>query len=772
MVFAYYVICITQLFETMTIKILLSALLSMVVLSATELYAKECKENVNVGADVKPESALDSVASQYDSELLDEVVVTAKKPLVQTEADKVTYNMDEDPSAQTANVLDAMRKVPMLSVDAEGNIKLKGQSGFKIYVNGKPDPSVSSNYKDVLRAMPASSIKKIEVITEPGAKYDAEGVGGIINIVTTSSSKLEGYAATLSLSGSNRQVGGNLNLTGKLGNVSMSMNYGHNNMLDSKMSLYQSIEYINDPVNHRYNVLLDSKVHNNFDYGSLQLAWEPDTLNLFTVNANLFRYGMPMNSVMKYSMDDIEGAPLWSYRSDMDLRQKYLSYTVGTNWQHNFHSPEHNIVALYQYNYNSSKREQTYVYTDYWNYPGIIPGTISNMSYPNHEHTFQLDYTFPFLTNHKIEAGGKYIMRRNYGNTEQYVTDASGQWIFNPDNSVDMNQHQDVSSLYAAYIGKLAAFTIKGGVRYEHAHLSSKFKTPGHTDFARDLDDVVPNAMVSYNFPDNSSMRASYNMRISRPGVEQLNPYRNSNTPMSVEYGNPNLTSQKSNTVALTYSNFMLPVQMNVSVDYTHTKDMILNYTFLGQDNIINTTYGNIGQCRQTSIYAYLAYNIIRGMKLSVNGGGYYSDYRASAINAYNNGWGWHISGNVDYEMPWNLDLSLYGGGGNGGATFQGRGSSWSYHGLGITKSMLTEKRLRISVTATGIFTPTVSYTSTIVTPDMIISNSNKMHQWSVGLSVSYRLGSFNAVVKQTSKSITNDDRASSSKTSVSSSPR
>lgn len=731
------------------------------------LPAEVCAQSGNMPEEAVPtkneynEALTDSL--DYDSELLNEVVVTAKKPLVQTQADKVTYNMDVDPSAQTANVLDAIRKVPMVSVDAEGNIKLKGQSNFKIYVNGKPDPSMSSNYKDILRGMPASSIKKVEVITEPGAKYDAEGVGGIINIVTASSTKLEGYSATLTLSGSNRQAGGNINASGKIGKVSMNLNYGHNNGLSSKFSTLTSIEYLKNDKDHLYTAGQHSRLKNNFDFGNMQMSWEPDTLNLFTLNANLMHYGFPVNTMINYAMSDSEGKPQWAYRSDTQIKQNYLSYTIGANWQHNFRTPDHNIIFLYQYNYDRERRDQSNLYMDYWNYPGAVADNMSLTRYPNHEHTFQLDYTLPFGKKHIMEIGAKHIMRRNYGDTERYNLSSEKEWVFDDANSIDMTQHQDVSSVYAAYTGHFSAFTVKGGLRYEHAHLASKFKTPGHPDYSRDLNDIVPNAMLSYTLPDNSSLRASYQMRITRPGVEQLNPYRDISTPLMVSYGNPDLYSQKSNTVGLTYSNFVLPVQMNVSLDYTYTSDMILDYRFLGEDNVVNTTYGNIGRCAQTSLYAYLAYPIMPGLRVSVSGGTYYSDYKAPLINSSNNGWGWNVNGNLDYEMPWNLDLSLYGGGGNSGASFQGHGTSWSYHGLGLTKSMLNEKRLRITLSASNFFTPTQSFKITTETPDMIMLNTSKMHNWNIGVSISYRLGSFRSSVKQTSKSITNDDQMSNS---------
>lgn len=701
---------------------------------------------------------LDSIPGGLDDEVLDEVVVTGAKPLVQTQADKVTYNMDADPAAQTATVIDALRKVPMVSVDADGNIKLKGDGNFKIYMNGKPDPSLSSNYKDILRAMPASSVKKVEVITEPGAKYDAEGVGGIINIITESRSVIDGYTATVSLTGSNRNIGAGINALAKMGKVSFNLNYNHAYNMSDGMSQQQSVIYLNDPVRHNYRMRTKMDIHNNFDFGGLQASWEPDSSNLVTVSANLFNVSVPVNTTMHYDMLTKSGESLWSYKSRADMRMRYFNYTVGANWQHNFSTPDHNIVFLYQYSRNSQKDSRTYIYEDYVDYPGTIPSLRNEMTYPDNEHTFQVDYTLPFMRRHTLEAGAKYIMRRNHGDTRQFTSADGENWTLSQENSVDMNQHQDVAAVYAAWTGKFGPWVTKAGLRYEYARLSSEFGTPGHDDFSQDLNDMVPNAMVSYTMPDYSSLSLAYQMRITRPGMEQLNPFRNQESPLSVTYGNPRLISQNSNNVNLTYSNFSLPVQMNITLGYTYTDKLIQKFEFLGEDNVSNTTYGNFGHCNQGSLFAYLAYPIIPGMRLSVNGGVNYTDYKSARVGVDNHGWGWNVGGDFSYQMPWNLELTAYGGAGKNAVDFQSSHSVWSYHGLGVTKSLLSEKRMRISLTATNFATPVQKYTYKTVTSDMITVSTGRFRSWNVGVTVSYRIGSFNSRIRQTAKTISNDD--------------
>ena len=143
------------------------------------------------------------------------------------------------------------------------------------------------------------------------------------------------------------------------------------------MSQNMSILYLKDPVQHNYAMRSKMDIHNNFDFGSLQASWEPDSLNLFTVNANLFNVNVPINTNLYFDMYRENGESLWSYKSRADMKMKYFNYTLGANWQHNFRTPDHNLVCLYQYSRNTQKDYRTNIYEDYVNYPGTIP-SLSN----------------------------------------------------------------------------------------------------------------------------------------------------------------------------------------------------------------------------------------------------------------------------------------------------------------------------------------------------------------------------------------------------------
>lgn len=158
---------------------------------------------------------------------LEGVEIVMQKPLVKADIDKIEYDIESDPDSKSSSIIEMLRKVPLVTVDGEDNITVNGSSSFKVYVNGRPNNMMSKNPKEVLKSMPANTIKKIEVITDPGPKYDAEGVGGILNIVTIGSG-FEGYTLNLSGNVNNRGAGGGLFGTIKSGKLTVSARYNYN----------------------------------------------------------------------------------------------------------------------------------------------------------------------------------------------------------------------------------------------------------------------------------------------------------------------------------------------------------------------------------------------------------------------------------------------------------------------------------------------------------------------------------------------------------------
>ena len=211
-----------------------------------------------------PAEAADSISSLYDE--LDEFVITAKKDVVKSDGAKLTYDLEQDKTSKGQSVLDALRKVPMVSVDGQDNIRVKGDSNFKIYVNGKEDPMLTANASRVLKAMPAESVSKIEVITEPGARYDAEGTGGILNLVTERKQTKEGYTGSLSLNTGSQTDGASAYARVKYGNVTADANVNFAENLWQKQHSQNNTETTDISSDRMYRQLAQSHTWVKFKY--------------------------------------------------------------------------------------------------------------------------------------------------------------------------------------------------------------------------------------------------------------------------------------------------------------------------------------------------------------------------------------------------------------------------------------------------------------------------------------------------------------------------
>lgn len=703
------------------------------------------------------EISLGIIGLKDDNKMLDEVVVTAKKSLIKSDGSKLTYSAEDDPAAKSGSVIELLRKVPMVTVDGENNIRLNGNTSFKIYLNGKEDPMLSNNASDVLKSMPASSIKKIEVISEPGAKYDAEGVGGILNIVTEDKRIIDGYMANISADVGNAQGVGIVYARAKYGKLTSSINFISGVVFPRTSIASENREDFITIDNHLFtSTNVDIRQDALFNIGGLQLSYEADSLNLFTLSSNLqsIAGGGVMNE--KHSVLTSENTLINRYRSHSDVDISNLYFNVALNYQHTFKRQGHDLIVSYRYDYGRNKRYFVQIFDSLENYTTIINDRINSLVTPNHEHTFQIDYTNPFNGKHMFETGAKYIIRRNVSDAKNYFL-IDDQQILNEANTVNMQQYQDVAAVYGSYTLSLTKIVAKAGLRYEHTKMGVDFKYGDYENYMSHLNDVVPNASVTYKFNDLANLSLSYQMKIRRPNVSNLNPYRDTSMPTEVSYGNPDLTSERNNNITLTYSDFGNKIGFNVWLRYNLTDNMIGNYTYVDK-GVKYSTYENLGKYSLTQLNFYGTWQISSAVRFGLNSSVSYSDYKYPNMNIKNNGWQGNFGCDLNCTLPWQVRMSAYGGYSSPWIAIQGKNSSWYYYGISFSKSFLKENRLEVTIKAYDFFTKYKNYKSVNYADTYYSESISKSPQWGIGISVSYRFGSLSQDVKKTSKSIDNND--------------
>lgn len=702
---------------------------------------------------------LGKVLISESAEMLKGVEVVAQKPLVKAEVDKVTYSIEDDPDSKTNSTLEMLRKVPLVTVDGQDKIQVNGSSNFKVHVNGKPNNMMSNNPTEVLKSLPANSVKSIEVITEPGAKYDAEGVGGILNIITIGG-KMEGYTVTLNGGMSNNGANASGYGTVQIGKFTVTGNYSYN--YNNSPRAY-SKGYREDFTSEDYKYLNsegNSKNKGNFQFGSMEGSYEIDTLNLITFSMNLFGGTYKNNGFRTTAVSNINHQAAYSYNARNRNESEFGSLGFNFDYQRSFKKKGEFLTFSYRFNNSPDNSEAYTEYEDIKNYP-YDKNNLLNQYYDNDastdEHTFQLDYTNPLSKKHSISTGVKYILRINKSDAEYYKANASGQYEIDEELTDKFKQQQDILAAYADYQLKLGKFGGKAGLRYEHTFMDVKYDGLSDKDYDAGFDDLVPSATLSYQLAQTMTLRTTYNMRIRRPSIWYLNPFVDTSNPTNISYGNPNLDSEKAHTLGLGFSSFSQKFNINLNLNYAFTNNAIERYSFM-DNGVMESTFGNVGRSNNARLSLWMNWNPGSKTRISVNSSASYSDFRSDELKMKSNGFQGNMFVNVQQTLPWDLRLSLHGGGSTPYISLQGKGSSFNFYGLGLSRSFLKEKRLTISLNTSNLFNKYHTYKNTNTGATFYSWDETKAPNRYYGFNISWRFGELKAQVKKAARSINNDD--------------
>ncbi|MBS1348901.1 MAG: TonB-dependent receptor [Bacteroides sp.] len=713
---------------------------------------------------------------------LGQVEVVAQKPLVKADIDKIEYNVQDDPDSKSNSVLEMLRKVPLVTVDGEDNIKVNGSSSFKVYVNGKPNNMMSNNPTEVLKSMPANSIKHIEVITNPGPKYDAEGVGGILNIVTVGSG-LEGYTATFSGNVSNMGAGGGLFGTVKSGKLTVSARYNYNYNDRPRSYSGGNRRTVGDVTEGSSDLDYDgsSKGYGNFQSGSMEASYEIDTLRLVSMSFGLWGGGNNSKSINNtFATAPGTGDELYRYASDSRSKSSWYSIDGGVDYQRMFPVKDRMFTLSYKINTSPQSSDSYSTYndmhaaTDWEDFLRRLYDLNNDGSQNTTEHTFQADYTTPIGKIHTLEAGAKYILRDNSSEDDRYERQigTTGDYVLDEEHSSHYKHQNDILAAYMGYGLRVKKISGRLGVRYEHTKQEVKYLLGRGDDFNKNFDDVVPSASIGYKLTDMSNLRFGYNMRIYRPGIWYLNPYLNDSNPTNISQGNSHLDSEKSHSFNLSYSNFTQKFNINLSARYSFTNNSIEQVTEQVKDTeiaglqnptgkeVLYSTYQNIGKSRNASLSGYVNWNATSNTRIYANLYGNYT-YMEGANGLKNDGWNLFAYGGAQQSLPhdWRISLNIYGQ--TPWIMLQGKGSSFFDYGLSVNKSFLN-KRLTLSAFASNFFKKYMSPTSSLEGIGFTQDSWNRYTRQRFGVSVSYRIGELKASVKKAARTISNDDVKSS----------
>ena len=637
---------------------------------------------------------LDTLYIKENATMLKGVEIVAQKPLVKMEVDKMSYNVAEDEDSKSYTVLDMLRKVPMVTVDGQDNITVNGSSSFKVYVDGMPSVMFSSNPSMVFKSMPATAVKSIEVVTNPGAKYDAEGAAGVLNIVMNkqnpqAAQSLNGYNGTVRASAGTKQLGGSVFINGQQGKFSYSANVmtSYNKPGSTKTETEQIQANGNSQL-----MTSDNDLKTPFTMGSLSLGYQIDSMSTLNLTAQVNSMSMKTAGT---SMTTINGlSNNFSYGSTTDMKNSRTSFNGSLDYQRFFNQDHTKSLALtYQLDYNPTKSEMT----NRFNTQSMTMDLTDRYSENKNKtmsHTFQLDYTMPLATGHTLSLGSKLQLHDATAYSKYYLKS-----VYDPSSSSEYEYKNSILAGYGEYAGNFNKFGVKAGLRYEYTWQNVEYHLGNGEDFKKDYGTLVPSASLQYTISQGSNLGLTYNMRISRPGISYLNPYVDKSNPIALTYGNPELDVEKSHNLSLVYNLFTPKLMVNLNLHHNFVDNAISQYSFYDSDNLLNTTYGNIVQRHQTGLNGYVNYLVTKNTRLFFNGSLNYLDLKSDALEQNNSGWTFNAMVGLQQTLPWNLKLSAFAITSTKSYTLQGWSGGFNLLTASLSKSLLKDK-LNLSVSA------------------------------------------------------------------------
>lgn len=670
--------------------------------------------------------------------MLSEVTVTGTKILVEDKGDRLVYNTSSDISSKSGSATDLLKKVPMISVNAEGDVQMRGNSNIKVLLNGRPSTILAKNLKQALKTIPASSIQSIEVITSPSSKYEADGASGIINIITKQ--KGEETEVILDMSGGNLTQSGSgmLNVAHRKFNFNLSASMNRDRM--KTISEIRRTSFVDGA--EKGNLIQREEILENDRGGQADATIEyiPDSTQEFSATLMYWRGTWPSDTRFYNKYESNE--QITEYNQYSKQRGVFNLFDGELSYQKKFNQKGRELFVSGQYSHG--RDNTSYITRQY---------TMSNTNYftersPNigseTEWSGQADYVHPFgkKKNYIIESGLRYVKNNSLSSYTVFNNhnNAGGELTGDSTLANKMDYLQNISAAYASIkLETLSKWCLRIGARYEGTRVGGKFENdaPG---FRSSFHNFVPSIYVSKKLNDQQDIKFSYATRIRRPWIWDLNPYVNASDPRNITSGNPQLRPETIRMVEAGHSYTSDALTLSSSIFFSNSNNAIESLAIVDSLGVSRSTPRNIAfnKTMGASINGFLMLHD----NWSVNAGVevYYISYRSKALSTKNKGTIYSFNVNSTYELRHGFSIQINGSYDNGRVTLQGK-TSGNYNYQFSARKELMDKRLVFSFTTTNPFQQSFRQHIYTHAPTFNSVTDSRNYNRSFSVALSYTLG-------------------------------
>ena len=699
---------------------------------------------------------------------LNEVTVAGQKALVEDKVDRLVYNADSDLSAKGGDATDILKKVPMLSVDLAGNVSLQGSSNVRVLINNKPSSILAGNLADALRQIPADLIKTVEVITSPSAKYDAEGSGGIINIITKKNT-LQGLHLDIDGGTGNRTSTLGLNGSFRKGKLGVSLNGNGRGVYNPSGSDLNQTTFLGEsipPVRTRQH-------SDGFDkgvFGQYALGLDYDLAKNQSLTAGV-RFGVRDLNRDQHLATSLLNGDIVRTPSRRDVYSQDLSNSVDMNIDYLHTYPgvgdgprrELSISSQYSQNHLTNNFDANNIDTT-----GLLTTRQRNLNFnTNQEFVLQVDYQTHLSPTQLLEFGGKETYREvnsqyRYlaaGPTSDYVTDTqrpAGSLLYN----------QNIGATYLSYTLTMRnKVTLMAGLRYEYTSIQASAGGQGPISIP-DYGKLVPSVNLSKKINANTTIKLAYNRRIQRPNVQNLNPNFNTANPYNISIGNPYLKPETTDRIEFGYSTFVKKTYLNLTL-YTRLNTDDIQSVSQRSDTLagaVVTRIQNVGREYNYGTNLFATINITPKWSVNTNIDIMYRFISGVALNLSgqsvlmsNTGvrWGGRFDSQLQLNKGWAVQANLGYRGKD--IALQGYRIGFAQYSLGARKAF-NNKRGSLGLAAENFLTNGMGFTSVLNSAQFNQDFRQYIYNSNVRLTFSYKLGTLNGAKVKKNKSVGSED--------------
>ncbi len=686
------------------------------------------------------------------SSALSTVTVTGNAQLIQQKVDKMVFNAEKDLTSQGGDATDLLKKIPQVSVDVDGNVQLQGNGGIRFLIDGKPSAAFGNNMADVLQSIPASQIKSIEIITNPSAKYDAQGIGGIINIILKSKSS-KGYSGSASVTAATRNAGGNFSAGINQKNIGLNVFVNRNDRIPLRPFNDNHRETTKDGISSKLDQYSQNRFQRHSTQAGMGFDWKINKFNTLTSSFSYNTYWQQFeNDAQQLFQADIAGgSPI--IQTHYQTKNKFSSEAIDLSltYKKTF-TKEEQELDIKLTNSNSNNNTKAYTLQSLMPKDSLIFGNNNFNPGSNRLTELSLDYTHPFAKDVQLGVGGKASLQKITGQSFINSYDPNVKnYYFNNLLSNELSYDQKIWAAYSELTVPLGNdIQFKSGLRYERTEIDARFSNAQNNQKVPSYNTFVPSVFLSRKMANKQSIRFSYSKRIQRPEYEALNPFYNTTDPKNISTGNPFLSPEIAHRFEATYTKESKIGSFTITGFYRINDDDIQPFIkYYPRLLIGDSTYENVSlnqrlnAGKEFNTGADISGDLRIGTKFNIRGSMFF--FHRKTINKIDaglsrNSFNYRMNINATYQFT-NSFLAEFFSNFNGPRNeAQGRYPSFTTYNIAVRKQFWNKKG-SFAITTTNIFSKYLSQMTVLEGPGFKSYGTRNIPFQAIGINFTWKFG-------------------------------